>query len=595
MTSIERNRGDCPPTPKFQTRAGKLPDLSADLLLLHPPAFFDFRTRRDVYFPFLGTSGDVPITPLYEHFPLGFKSIERYLTNRGISVKILNLCTLLLCYPGIEFRSVIDSFDVRLLGIDLHWLVHVQGSLAVAEEIKKIRRGIPILFGGISTTYYAKQLIGYHAIDMVMRGYDTHEPLFKLIEARKAGKSLESVPNLLWKSQDGEIHDNGFTYTPNSYGYGIDWSSQRRCHTGSLPILEFLSTQNAGCSFDCGWCGGSASAFKRTYNHDLSLVRKPENEVDSELRSITQLPDVENYHFYSVGTYTETQRRFDSLCDRIAETKLKSVSYEQHCLTSMQNLRRMARANRRTVITLSPESHDQRIGKLAGRGVYSNEELERWLEKAFECGIHQVDIWYFIGMPEQDEKSVFETVSYCQELLQRFKGERVNPLICPLIPFLDPASRFFEQPGKYGYRVFYRTIEEHRRGMGRSSIINRLNYETQWLKRHELVNVGFTAVRRLMEAKAESGSLPGSVAHDYGSEIKNALDFIHVVHEIDNLTDEKSRGLELEKLGDEIESRNKLVLSPQVMNQAFPIGRRIGGRWFDELPWTHRDLEECQS
>ena len=45
---------------------GALPALSADLVLMHAPAFFDFRERRDIYFPFLGTSGDVPITPLYE-------------------------------------------------------------------------------------------------------------------------------------------------------------------------------------------------------------------------------------------------------------------------------------------------------------------------------------------------------------------------------------------------------------------------------------------------------------------------------------------------------------------------------------------------
>jgi hypothetical protein len=50
-----------------------LPALSADLLLLHAPAFFDFRNRRDIYFPFLGTSGDVPITPLYEYSPSASK------------------------------------------------------------------------------------------------------------------------------------------------------------------------------------------------------------------------------------------------------------------------------------------------------------------------------------------------------------------------------------------------------------------------------------------------------------------------------------------------------------------------------------------
>ena len=61
----------------------ELPTLRADLVLLHAPAFFDFRNRRDIYFPFLGTSGDVPITPLYEYFPVGFKTLQRFLGDRA--------------------------------------------------------------------------------------------------------------------------------------------------------------------------------------------------------------------------------------------------------------------------------------------------------------------------------------------------------------------------------------------------------------------------------------------------------------------------------------------------------------------------------
>jgi hypothetical protein len=49
-------------------------------------------------------------------------------------------------------------------------------------------------------------------------------------------------------------------------------------------------------------------------------------------------------------------------------------------------------------------------------------------------------------MPEQDESSVWETVEYAERLLKMFKGTNVNPMICPMIPFLDPASTFFERP-----------------------------------------------------------------------------------------------------------------------------------------------------
>jgi len=101
--------------------------------------------------------------------------------------------------------------------------------------------------------------------------------------------------------------------------------------------------------------------------------------------------------------------------------------------------------------------------------VYSNDEMEAWIERALDFGIAQVDIWYFIGMPEQPRASVLETVDYAERLLRRFKGANVNPMICPMIPFLDPASTFFEHPDEHGFRVFYRTVEEHRRGMERAS------------------------------------------------------------------------------------------------------------------------------
>lgn len=184
-----------------------------------------------------------------------------------------------------------------------------------------------------------------------------------------------------------------------------------------------------------------------------------------------------------------------------------------------------------------------------------------------------------------------KTVDYCRRLLDRFKGMQINPILCPMIPFLDPASTFFEYPDKHGYRLFYRTVEEHRQGMERASIINRINYETRWLSRSELVNVGFKAVRRLMDAKAEAGFLPMSWVKEYTAKIDDALDFIGTVHEVDCLEDETERALELEKLGDEILRRNNMIFFSGVMSQAFPVNRQIGGRWFDELGWEPEELE----
>ena len=132
----------------------------------------------------------------------------------------------MLRYPKINLGALVEVFDVKFLGIDLHWMVHVQGNTPVAERVKTFRPDIPIIFGGISSTYYAEQLIQYPFIDLVMRGYDTHEPTASQLEAIKQGRDLSAIPNLLWKSTDGQVHDNGFSYMPDAFGCGIDWSSQ---------------------------------------------------------------------------------------------------------------------------------------------------------------------------------------------------------------------------------------------------------------------------------------------------------------------------------------------------------------------------------
>ena len=197
-----------------------------------------------------------------------------------------------------------------------------------------------------------------------------------------------------------------------------------------------------------------------------------------------------------------------------------------------------------------------------------------------------IDIWFFVGMQEQTADSVSKTIDYCGHLLSKFRGKKVTPMLCPMIPFLDPASTFFEFPEKYGYKTFFRTVEEHRKGMTNASLINRLNYETQWLSREDLVFVGYKAVKRLMEKKGEFGLIPGGIAKSAVLKIDDAIRFINCVHEIDCIKDVEVRRKRLDEIGDEILQRNNKIFFSGVSNQAFPVNREIGDRWFDEIPYS---------
>src|SRR3569623_2088648 len=204
---------------------------------------------------------------------------------------------------------------------------------------------------------------------MVMRGYDTHVPDDGLLRAARDEAALRQVPNLLWKDRDQRVVDNGYVHKPDTMACGIDWRTAPRAPAakGSFAIREYLSVQNAGCAYNCGWCGGSREAFRRINHRKNTMIRKPIDQVSYEFESLRSTPATENYHFYSVGAYNETREGLDNLIQGVHDAGLKSVSNEQFHLTPRATLKQLAQANKNTLITLSPESHDLRVRQLADR------------------------------------------------------------------------------------------------------------------------------------------------------------------------------------------------------------------------------------
>jgi clorobiocin biosynthesis protein CloN6 len=279
---------------------------------------------------------------------------------------------------------------------------------------------------------------------------------------------------------------------------------------------------------------------------------------------------------YALQCYSESKARMHEYLDGVKEMQYKSVFFEQFHLTPQDTLTKMGESTQ-AYIMLSPESHDPEISKLAGRGTYSMPEMEAWIPRALDSGIAGIMVWFFIGMPKQDRQSILDTVAYSESLLRKFRGQSVLPLICPMVPFLDPGSRFFEEPEKHGYRIFHKTLEEHRQAMVAPLWHQRLNYETDWLSRRELQDVSYEAIARLVTIKGELGILPGS----FSTSILNTID------ETKKLLAEMERALEADgelpaDLRNCIRNYNRKILAYS-SDQIIPVPRPFGGRWFDDF------------
>ena len=151
-----------------------------DLILLHPPSLYDFRKTPVMHGPI---SDVVPSTPIFEFYPIGFVSMSEYLERHGFHVRIVNLALKMLKRPRFDVGRFIASQNPRLFGLDLHWMAHIQGCLAVADIIKRFHPQTPVVFGGLSATYYHQEILErYPQVDFVIRGDSTEEPLRQLLQ-----------------------------------------------------------------------------------------------------------------------------------------------------------------------------------------------------------------------------------------------------------------------------------------------------------------------------------------------------------------------------------------------------------------------------
>jgi len=106
---------------------------------------------------------------------------------------------------------------------------------------------------------------------------------------------------------------------------------------------------------------------------------------------------------------------------------------------------------------------------------------------------------------------------------------------------LDPGSTVFKAPERYGYRLLYRTVEEHRQASLAPSWKYILNYETEWMDRDEIVASTYEAGKRLNRLKAEFGLIDSKTAESVALRIEGAVRMMKEIDRIMSLPDAKDR------------------------------------------------------
>jgi B12-binding domain/radical SAM domain protein len=490
-----------------------------DLLLLHPPSVYDFRTRSILYGP---VSDVIPSSTVFEMYPLGFLTISSYLHERGFTVRIVNLALRMMNSRRFEVPRFLARLAPRAIGIDLHWMPHCHGALEIARLAKEAHPRVPVILGGLSSTYYHRELIEYRQVDFVLRGDSTEPMLHRLLTVLRENtadrdEQLAQIANLTWK-RDGAPQVNPHTFAPSSLDYVdlrpdlmVEMVLRHRDLQSVLPFNGWWRNPITtvftvkGCSYQCVTCGSSQTACEHLTRRAQPAYRSPASLV-ANMRAISRLIRAPIVLIGDVLQPGEAYAR--ELLERLRQARLANeIVFEFFTVPPAWFLPEVDRSVSRWSIEFSPESHEQAVRDAQeGEMGYSNEDMERFFVQALGLRCHRVDVFFMIGLPAQTLASVHGCIDYCERLMQ-LGDARLSCFISPMGPFSDPGSRAFEEPERFGYRLFARTLEEHRRLLVQPTWEHILNYETRWMTRAELVDATYDAAERLNELKMRHGRI----------------------------------------------------------------------------------------
>lgn len=521
-----------------------------DMVFIHAPTVYDFRKKPIFYGP---VSDVIPSSPVFECYPIGFMTISAHLIKAGYKTRIVNIAGQMLADEKFDAERKIKRIEADVYGIDLHWMPHAHGAIELAKIVKKYHPNAKVEFGGFTSSYFYEELMQRPEIDFVMRGDTTEIPTVKLLDTLSKGGDLSEVPNLVWKDNEGKVHNNGVTFVLDDlddviFDYGVMIKSVIKTLdvVGSLPWKAWASTPLTsvftvrGCSVNCAECGGSHDANARVACRKKPAFRSPKKLAE----------DVANIHNYMkapifvVGDLRQNGMKY-------AEeflNEVKELDVDNHFVIELfsganaEYFRKVDRAfGAGWSIEFSPDSYDEAVRLALGKG-YTNDAIEKTLPAAFDSGCSRFDLFFMNGLPQQSRESAMDSARGAKRLWDCVKKDD-NLFIynSPFAPFVDPGSRAFEEPEKWGYKLRARTLEDHRKLLDSPSWKHTLSYETIWMNRDEIAETSYDAAIVLTNAQLEAGRISEEGAKYRNERTEMARGIMHTIDEALLLDDPEER------------------------------------------------------
>lgn len=438
-----------------------------DFLLIHAPTF------RNYYRP-LGTFTAI------NYMPMGLLALADLLSRHGYETEVIHL--------GVEWMqdrrfSLIDYIanrGVRVVGISLHWHPQSYESLEWGRRIKESFPEVFLLLGGLTASFFHREIMErFPWVDAVIRG-EGEIPLLRLAEAIFDKGGFDTIPNLTWR-KNGEIRGNPLSYCATqevidslcftnfpllkNHRTYIDWvlmpffvrsiSRERNRLFFSLKTRMFDLMVGRGCPVNCTWCGGGRDAQRIIAGRRGVIFRGVDRVMESIKEAVHYGYETMHVCF---DPYPNRPDYYLELFARIRKERIPvDFFFESFGLPTTSFIDAFAETfGPRSLIAISPECGSEEVRRRNKGYFYTNQQLWECLEYTRKRGVN-VDLFFAIGLPFEDEKGVEETA----RLIGRIRKEFPNVQgIRTFTIEMEPAAPWFLQPEHFGVKTDIRTFAD---------------------------------------------------------------------------------------------------------------------------------------
>ncbi len=480
-----------------------------DLALFHAPSVYDFR-KAFTFKSFI--SEVIPSFSVFDMYPYGFLTIATWLSHRGYKVGLFNLAAKMMLDRNYDPLKTIRQVKAKVYGIDLHWLVHAHGAVEVARLIKEEHPDSLVVFGGISSTYYWRELLDYDFVDAVILGDSTEHLIEKFLDRVDKGQE-PNVKGVAYK-WNGRVKFTGLPEPVISldqfkidHNLLVKLAIKERDLCLISPYSAFIEAPISavitvkGCPFSCVTCGGSFHSYMNIFGRKRLAVKSNDAILD-EVLSIASLSKMTIFFVGDLRLGRGVQGAVKLLRELKRYDLENPLMFEFFAPPPRELLKAMREAASTVYLQISPESQDERVRRAFGRP-YDNEALEKFVKNSSEMSFDRLDLYFMVGLPYQTPDVVKGLHKYVKRLLSEYK--RLDAFVSPLAPFVDPGSLVFENPEAFGYRLLFRDLESHRRALTEKHWGFTLNYETNWMGRGDIVRSSLSEYLNMGRVKLESG------------------------------------------------------------------------------------------